>query len=92
MRDPRAGRKHVWGGFFVENIVQMIARHVIVAGMERVERWLPLVGTVHDEAIGLCPRDDVDTARMERDLTVRPDWAPSLPLAAEVYVTGRYTK
>jgi DNA polymerase len=92
VRDPRSGWKNAWGGFFVENLVQSIARHVICEGMERVDEWLPLVGTVHDEAIGVCKTGAVDIARMERDLTVRPSWAPSLPLAAEVYATQRYTK
>jgi DNA polymerase len=92
VRDPRAKHKYVWGGFFVENIVQTVARHVMANGMQRIEKWLPLVGTVHDEVIGLGQEAEVDTARMEHDMTVRPPWASKLPLAAEVYVTRRYTK
>lgn len=55
---------------------------------------LELVGHVHDEAISLADETSAEAAlgRQNAHLSVTPDWAPGLLLAATGYIAKRYRK
>jgi DNA polymerase len=83
-----------WGGSLTENVVQAVARDVLVEGMLRAEEaGLPIMLHCHDE-IGA----EVDEKRkgcvetLEACMTAPIPWAEGLPLAAEGWEGKRYTK
>lgn len=81
-----------YGGKLFENVVQAIARDVLVEGMREAERvGYEIVLTVYDEVVAEC---DVDAAlpALTDVLSTVPDWAPGLPLAANGFETLRYRK
>lgn len=93
------GVKKVWGphvlygGLQCENVVQAIARDVLVESMFEAERrGYEIVLTVHDEllterAIGQGSADEL------RDImSTVPVWAQGLPLAAKCWEGPRYAK
>ena len=85
-----------YGGKLFENVVQAIARDVLVEGMKRVQQHelFDIVLTVYDEIITEAPhypcRSDVDA--LISLMTTIPHWAPGLPLAAGGFETYRYYK
>jgi DNA polymerase len=89
---PRFG---FYGGKLCENMVQAMARDVFAEGLLRVEAaGLNPILTVHDEVVCDVPETDAAAACAEavRLLTLTPEWAPGLPLAAEGTIATRYTK
>ena len=81
-----------YGGKLFENVVQAIARDVLVEGMKEAERvGYDTVLTVYDEAVAEC---DVGAAlpALTDVLASVPHWAPGLPLAANGFETDRYRK
>ncbi len=91
---------HIWGGGFVENVVQATARHIMAGALLRTEEFADVVGTVHDEGIAECDDEDLDEVhrKMGEAFERVPKWGtlpengPTLPLAAEGYTTKRYRK
>lgn len=84
-----------WGGKLVENLVQAIARDVLLHGLLRADaRGLDIIGHVHDEI--LCQAEDAQAdatlALLIQAMTDRPPWCPELILGAEGYVSQRYRK
>jgi DNA polymerase len=84
-----------WGGVLTENVVQAVARDVLVEGMFRAEAdGLKVVGHCHDELI--CetagPSTGLDALALEGCMSKPISWAPGLPLAAEGWEGERYTK
>ena len=93
----RWGKQALYGGKQCENIVQAIARDVMVESMFRAEDDnYPLVLTVHDEL--LSEVDDVqppvqnDAANLKHIMEILPDWAEGLPVAASTWEDQRYVK
>lgn len=88
----REGRKNIWGGFLLENIVQALARCVIAEQMLEVP-W-PIATMTHDELVMVVPEEDAELASAEvrTIMTTPPRWAPDLPLAVEGGYDKRYTK
>lgn len=92
---PRGYAKGVYGGLLTENVVQGLCRDLLATSLVRCEQEaLPVVLHVHDEIV--C---EVPTATSERDLerlieimTDVPPWARGFPVAAEGFVSPRYTK
>ena len=88
-------RQDTYGGKLVENIVQAIARDLLVHSMQELDkRGYDIVIHVHDE-IG-C---EVDLSTATLDLHVMSDvmakevpWAKNLPLGADGYLTAFYKK
>ena len=82
-----------YGGKFVENICQAVARDVMADAMVRInyDGCADILGSVHDEALleidGL-PQVNKATQLMK---TV-PAWATGLPLDADGYVGSRFKK
>jgi Casjensviridae DNA polymerase len=86
-------RIKTYGGKLTENIVQAIARDVLLNGMLLAdERGLPIVGHVHDEII--CEVDkDLDALPILKEcMMISPKWAPDLLLGAEGYEAEVYRK
>lgn len=85
-------RIELWGGHFVENVAQAMARDCFawqVVNMDKMG-W-PCVMHVHDEGVfeldpAVTPKD------VEREMGRTPEWAAGLPIAAEAKVMERYGK
>jgi DNA polymerase len=85
-----------YGGRFVENVTQAVARDVMAEALLRIEAEAGLVPvmTVHDEAVYEIPEvGAAGTALSVRTLFNRsPSWATDLPVASETRVGSRYGK
>lgn len=80
--------KHkIYGAKFLENIVQFLARIVIMnAAMRLWDRGLEFRLQAHDELVFVVKKDKVAEAKkmLAEELRRRPTWAPELPLDCEV--------
>lgn len=86
---------HLYGGKLCENIVQAIARDLLVEAILRLEaRGLRVIFHVHDEVIVEVPATDAEAARqlVDAELSRQPEWAPGLPVKCEARVMERYAK
>jgi DNA polymerase len=84
-----------YGGKFVENIVQAIARDCLAYSMLRLkEERFEIVMHVHDEAVCEVPVHDAedDLRIMCEIMGEKIPWAEDLPLTADGYVTKFYKK
>jgi DNA polymerase len=94
--DPRhKAFKSVWGGVFVENICQAIARDLLAETIiDAIDMGYPVPLHVHDEIVCVVP--DAEAAQALAALCIsmeRPrTWAPSLPLGSDGGIVERYTK
>lgn len=85
------GTLETYGGKLTENIVQAIARDLLVYGMHHVsEAGHRIVMHIHDEIV-------VETTTATVDeicdlMATAPDWAAGLPLAADGYACEFYRK
>lgn len=90
------GRGKCWltGGTMTENIVQAIARDVLVYHMQIIDRKYPVVLHVHDEPVMEIPEIGASSALSEciHIMKSPPAWAGGLPLGAEGHFARRYTK
>lgn len=86
-------RRDAYGGLLTENVVQGMARDLLVHGMKTCEKeQFKIVLTVHDEAIA---EDTEDRMKLfEECMKSKPQWAYdySIPVAIEGAVTRRYKK
>lgn len=79
-----------WGGSLVENIVQGVARDLLVEGMLRLEEaGYRVIAHVHDEVL---IEGEHDVEEITRILCELPAWADGLPMGGEGFVTQRYRK
>jgi hypothetical protein len=88
--------KRLYGGLICENVVQAVARDILLSGMTEAEKMgFLLIMTIHDEAVG---ESDEGGALGEKQLlaalTMTPEWAEGLGfvLAAEGYECTFYKK
>lgn len=84
-----------YGGKFIENIIQAIARDLLANSMLKVNReGLPIVMHVHDEiAVEIPVEDSFRTLEKMCNIMGEPvDWAPGLKLTADGYLTKFYKK
>lgn len=80
-------------GTFTENVVQAIARDLMVAAMFRVEEHgYPVVLTVHDELVSEVDSGYGSVQEYESLVAATPDWAAGLPVKAEGWSGPRYKK
>ncbi len=84
-----------YGGLITENVVQRLARDLLVAAMFRLEKEnLPICLTVHDEAVSEARfTNDLET-RVNQIMSDTPAWGRELriPVATEVWSGSRYKK
>lgn len=86
-----------YGGQLTENVVQGLARDLLVAAMFKSEaNNLPICLTVHDEIVAEPLPADADPVMLQQIMEDIPDWAKAIgaPIAAEVWKTPeeRYRK
>ena len=80
-----------WFGTFIENVVQGTARDLLAAAIERFEaRGIPIVLTIHDEAVAEVPAGSITEADFLAILLEPPAWAAGLPLAGKVWSGTHY--
>jgi DNA polymerase len=85
-------RQKIYGGKVCENIVQALARIVVMYQTLRVPRRLVLV--VHDEGVWCVPTKESSAcvAEVEQALSTPLHWCTDLPLNCEVGVHKSYGK
>lgn len=79
-----------YGPKFVENIVQAIARDLLVAAMQRMGN-ARIVAHIHDEMIVECQKD-ASVEDFCRKMNAVPDWADGLLLNSDGYCCEWYKK
>lgn len=78
-------REKIYGAKVVENIVQALARIVVMDQTLDINTYLPVALSVHDEAVGVTSEADGKDA-LEFSLNCMrksPEWGPDLPLNSE---------
>ena len=80
-----------YGPKFVENIVQAIARDLLVVAMQRLSKKYEIVAHVHDEVIIEAPMNTL-LEEICQEMSLIPSWANGLILNADGYVCDFYKK
>lgn len=75
----------LYAGKVTNNVTQGTARIVMTDGMLRISKVYPVVGTVHDEALAVAPKEQAPQALewMLDQMTKEPRYMPGIPLAAD---------
>ncbi|MDE2020381.1 MAG: hypothetical protein KGJ13_08605 [Patescibacteria group bacterium] len=84
-----------YGGLLTENVVQAMARDLLVNGMfEAEETGYPVVLTVHDEIVCEVPHEKADSYVLKQCMETVPTWARhiGIPVVAECWTGERYRK
>ena len=80
-----------YGGKFVENIVQAIARDILAEAMMRLEKkGFNIVMHIHDEVV--IESDSSSIEEINEIMSIVPIWAPGLILDADGFESGFYKK
>lgn len=88
-------RLRTYGGKLAENATQAVARDVMAdALLELHDRDVPVVGSIHDEALFESEPDEMPAtfAFALRAFQRTPKWAPGLPVGAAGWVGDCYRK
>lgn len=83
-------RVESYGAKFVENIVQGIARDILINAMINLRDY-DIVAHVHDEIILEC-REDTDVNTICKIMAEPPTWLPDINLKAECFESKFYKK
>jgi DNA polymerase I-like protein with 3'-5' exonuclease and polymerase domains len=85
MYKSRRGPVSMWGGSLVENVVQALARIIVGEQMLRVNERYRVVLTVHDAAVVVVKKEELDEAMkyIIDVMSTPPNWAAGLPVACE---------
>jgi len=86
--------RYIYGGKFVENIVQKHSRDIVVDQMLKIDERYRVVLHTYDENVALIPEAEADEglAWMLEIMKTPPPWAESLPLDAEGGWAKEYSK
>lgn len=84
-------------GRITENADQGTAREMMATGLLSIQdqmKEVQLIGTVHDEGLGLIKNSDIRSDTMEKFNTLMCDipWAGNFPIKAKGYIATRYRK
>ncbi len=87
-------RKKIYGGLLCENIVQALARIIVMWQMLQISKKYRCVMTTHDEVVALVKTSQAKTAfaYMMKCMTTSPDWCKDIPLNAEGGYASNYSK
>ena len=87
-------RKKIYGGLLCENIVQALARIVVMWQMLQISRKYRCVMTTHDEVVAMAMKRGADACFtfMERWMRTPPPWCKSIPLNCEGGWAENYSK
>lgn len=91
-------RQKTWGGKLTENVVQAVARDLLMEALLRVEKTTASrpVLAVHDEIVAerkLTAKGDSGAHQAFLDaMAVVPDWCEGLPVKVEGWCADRYRK
>lgn len=79
------GLTNLYGGKLTENVVQALARIVVMLQLLKIRRKLPVVLTVHDSILALAREDEKEEARKYVEECMRwvPKWAIGCPINCE---------
>ena len=89
------GHARIYGGLFVENLVQALARVIIADQMLAIHRaGYRIVTMTHDEIVVVCPAEQAEQCKadMTRIMSTPPEWAPTLPLSVKCEYDACYSK
>jgi DNA polymerase len=86
------GTTHIFAGKFVENLVQYLARQIIMEQTVRVNRFYPVVMSTHDEIATIAEEEKIEECqdKMKEIMEERVTWWESLPLNADIHSAYRY--
>jgi DNA polymerase len=86
-------RRQLYGGLQTENVVQAIARDLMVASTQRVQdAGYDMVLTVHDEVLCEALNDNGSLDEFNALMSERPMWGSQIPLKVEGWEGMRYRK
>jgi DNA polymerase len=87
-------RKKIYGGLLCENIVQALARIIVMYQMLDLSKTMRMVMTTHDEMVACIKKTQASSAsaRMLKRMTVPLDWCKDLPLSSEGGHAFNYSK
>lgn len=82
----------IFGGYMLENLCQALARIVVTEKSVKINRHIPVVLSVHDEAVALAPEEDAEewSEWMHGVMIEDVWWLAGLPLDAETKFGKRY--
>lgn len=82
-----------WGGTVTENIIQAVARDILVYAMLEVEKaGYSIIMTVHDEIVVEVPNWFGSLDDFKKAMLTLPDWATGLPVSADGWEGKHYRK
>lgn len=86
-------RQPMYGGLWVENIVQAVSRDIMAEGIMRArDAGYPYLFSCHDEVVAEVPTGFGSLKEFESLLATPPDWAAGCPIATEGWRGFRYRK
>lgn len=87
-------RKKIYGGLLCENIVQALARIIVMYQMLDLSKSMRMVMTTHDEMVACVKKAQASSAsaKMLKRMTVPLDWCKDLPLSSEGGHAFNYSK
>lgn len=86
------GKKRLFGGRIVENVIQALARDILAYGILELEkRGFKVILTVHDENV-VEVTDSGDLDKIIKIMCDIPAWAKGCPITAEGFLAERYRK
>jgi DNA polymerase I-like protein with 3'-5' exonuclease and polymerase domains len=88
----RGERTRLYGGKVVENIVQALARIIVMDQTMEIRKQYPVVMHSHDEVVLYVKEDEAEEALKFGVACMKqpPSWAPRLPVAAKGAYARRY--
>lgn len=95
---PKLGqmlRCHYWGGSLTENVVQAVARDVLMWHVLQVQAaGFNTILRVHDELVCLLDKETAedDLEVIQCLMSTAPPWMPTLPVRASGHLCSKYTK
>jgi DNA polymerase len=90
--NSRGLRSKLYGGKIVENVVQALAKIIVMDQLLDVSQKYDWKMSTHDEGVFLADEDAAGDVLKDANaaLSIPPAWAPDLPVAAEGTVAVRY--